>query len=82
MAKTAKKTTVKKQPAKTAASIPDQAKISLIAKAENPFTPGSAVYKRVEAVIKAKTVADALKKGARKSTVKWARDHKIVRVAA
>lgn len=77
MAKTAKKTT-----RKTAASISDDARITVIAKAENPFTPGSAVYKRVEAVIKAKTVADALKKGARKSTVKWARDHKIVRVAA
>lgn len=68
----------------TAAAIPDDAKISVVAKAENPFTPGSAVYKRVQAVLASngKTVADALKKGARKSTVKYLRDHKIVRVAA
>ena len=82
MAKTAKKTA--KTANVTAAAIPDDAKIIVVAGAENPFREGTAVYKRVQAVLlsKGKTVEFALKKGARKSTVKYLRDHKIVKVAA
>jgi hypothetical protein len=69
----------KKTPARPVAL---DAKI-VVLKAENPFREGTAVHKRVQAVLacKGKTVEDAVRRGARRSTVRWCRDHKIVRVA-
>ena len=60
-----------------------EAKI-VVLKAENPFREGTKVYKRVQAVLlsKGKPVEVALKKGARRSTMNWLRDHKIIRFAA
>lgn len=57
------------------------AKITVVKK-ENPFTEGSKVAKRVGAVLKAKTVEEALKKGARTSTVRYCVKHRLVKVAA
>jgi hypothetical protein len=91
MAKTAKKTakaatkTVAKKASvsTTIKPIPLDGKI-VVVKAENPFREGTGAYKRTQAVLacKGKTVEDALKKGARRSTVRWLYNHKIVRVAA
>lgn len=89
MAKTAKKTaktsasSKRRAPkAKRAAPIPLEAKIFVPRGAENPFTPGTAVYKRVDAVLKAKnkTVQYAVEHGARRGTVRYLRDHHIVKV--
>lgn len=86
MAKTAKKTTKSVKKVRSAPSIvplPLDAKIRVI-KAENPFREGTAVHKRVQAVFasKGQTVETAIKKGARRSTVRWLREHKLVTVAA
>ena len=82
MAKSAKKAAAVAS-AKTTKAISPESKI-VVLKAENPFREGTAVYKRVQAVLlsKGKTVEHVLKKGAKRSTVRYLRDHKIVRVAA
>lgn len=84
MAKTAKKTTARrKTTAKRAAPVPLEAKIFVPKGAENPFRAGTAVYKRVDAVLKAKgkTVEFAVEHGARRGTVRYLRDHSIVKLA-
>lgn len=87
MAKTAKKTTARRKnttsTTKRAAPIPLEAKIFVPKGAENPFREGTAVYKRVQAVLssKGKTVEFAVGHGARRGTVRYLRDHKIVKLA-
>lgn len=48
----------------------ETAKIVVLRK-DIPFREGTAVYKRAQAVLRSKTVAEALKRGARTSTVRW-----------
>jgi hypothetical protein len=64
--------------------IQDNAKIVLVKKIENPFRAGTEVAKRWEAVMRTanqkRTVAAALKAGARKSTVRYALNEKIIKV--
>lgn len=48
----------------------DTAKI-VVLKKDIPFREGTAVYKRARAVLSSKTVQEALKRGARTSTVRW-----------
>lgn len=43
----------------------------VVLKQDNPFRPETAVHRRARAVLTSKTVADALRKGARTSTVRW-----------
>jgi hypothetical protein len=43
----------------------------IIVKNDNPFREGTAVHKRARAVLTSTTVAQALKKGARTSTVRY-----------
>ena len=62
-------------------SIPITAKI-VVVKRENPFREGTDVAKRAAAVLSARTVEQALKKGARRSTVRWLRDHRVIKIAA
>lgn len=52
-----------------------------VLKKDNPFREGSEVFKRVNAVLSCngKSVGAAVKKGARTSTVRWARKNKVVR---
>lgn len=87
----AKKTTAKKavkktaKKAATAASIDLGARITLVdPKTENPFRVGTAVYKRVNAVLAAKgqPVEVALKKGARRSTVNYLAKQKVIRLVS
>lgn len=56
--------------------------IIVVAKKENPFTEGTGAYKRVQAVLASngKTKADAIKKGAKSSTVRYCVNEGIVRV--
>lgn len=79
MAKTAKKT-------KTAAATPrlDPAtRIVVIRTAKVPeFREGTAVAKRVHAVLGNGTVALAIKKGARPSTVRYLAKAKVIRLVA
>ena len=53
-----------------------------VLKRDNPFREGTAVAKRVDAVLHAKSVAVALKKGARKSTVRWLKTHRQIALRA
>ena len=46
------------------------------------FTEGSAVHKRARAVLGAKTVGEALKRGARTSTVRWAVAKRFIKLGA
>jgi hypothetical protein len=52
----------------------------VVLKQNNPFRPETAVHKRARAVLTSKTVADALKRGARVSTVRWLLEGKYVAV--
>lgn len=61
--------------------IANESKITAL-KAENPFTPGSKVFKRIEAVRKAKTVEQAKAKGGDAWAVRTAVALKLVKVAA
>ncbi len=47
-----------------------------------PFTKGTKVYARVAAVLTAPTVAAAMKRGARTSTIRFAVRKRMIRVAA
>ena len=61
--------------------IDETAKIVVLNK-ENPFREGSNVHKRAHAVLTSKKVADALKKGARISTVRYLARNRFIKVAA
>jgi hypothetical protein len=61
--------------------MPLDAKIKVVKK-DNPFTEGTKVYKRVAAVLASRTVEQALKKGARRSTVHWMKAHRLIQVSA
>ena len=54
----------------------------VVLSAINPCRSGTAVHRRVSAVLRSngKTVRDALRAGARTSTVRWAARQKLVRV--
>lgn len=73
--KTAKKTAAPKRIA-----IEPTAKIVPIKGAENPYREGSAVAKRVNAVLTTRRVDAALKKGARTSTVRACLRAKLIRI--
>jgi hypothetical protein len=77
--KKAKTTVAKTVPA--AKPIAEEAKITVINK-ENPFREGTGVYKRAQAVLTSKKVADAIKKGARISTVRYLAKNRFIKLAA
>jgi hypothetical protein len=62
-------------------AIEPTSKIVPLKGAENPFREGSAVAKRVNAVLSARRVDVALKKGARKSTIRACLRAKLIRIA-
>ena len=68
---------------KTYTKIDLDTRIVVVAK-ENPCRPGTAAHKRVGAVLRAhgKTVRDAVKAGARTSTVRYLAALKAIRAAA
>ncbi len=65
---------------KTVKPIDLAARIAVAAKAENPFREGTAVHKRVQAVLsaKGKPVEYALKHGAKRSTVRYLAKAKVI----
>jgi hypothetical protein len=54
----------------------------IVLKKDVPFREGTAVHKRGQAVLRSKTVAEALKRGARPSTVRYFVECKQVRLVA
>jgi hypothetical protein len=63
----------KKETQKTARIIP-------FPKAENPARRGTGKYRRINAVMRAATVQQALRRGARASTVRFCVSNRLVRV--
>ena len=64
----------------TVKNIAPTAKIIVLSK-ENPFAKGTGAFKRVQAVLASKSKAEALKRGARSSTVRYCLNEKLIKTA-
>lgn len=51
-----------------------------VVKNQNPFAEGSDTAKRVNAVLTSTSVEQAIKKGARTSTVRWALKNRLIKL--
>lgn len=65
----------------TLRKIVPELKIIVLKDAHNPTRKGTERYKRVDAVLKAKDVGSALRRGALVSTINYCRDKQLIRVA-